>query len=746
MQLSKLTLATCLALYGAQSIAEEQAAEDIESILVVGQKIERTLQETKESVSVITSDDIERMPVVDINHIFEVTPNAYDLGFGESFGLRGTSQNSLSTGGGDGALATLYIDSVAYTGFSTRFNSKDLWDVAQVEILRGPQSTNVGRNALIGAVVLQTNRPELGETYGSVKVEAGNYGQQAVSGMFNTRVTNQSAFRISGQYNEKDGHVKNATLNIDDFDARDNTNVRAQYFIELTDQLSANLMIGYVNTHRGQDLYRADLQPEESFTASDNLIGFEDYEGVNSALTIDYQIDDQLAFTAITSYFDGEYERFDDDGGGPDGGNSFRGRDGEDTNWAQEFRITYQGDSLRGVAGIYYTEVDLVNRTKGLVSIFPAEVGVPDVLLPFYPEALEIDVLLPFEQETKNYAFYTEWDYDVSEQLTLSAGFRYDNEEQDSANSSFNSLAEGMSLPDPAASGQAADLLFPGAGLGPVVQGGVAAVNSRLNALLTPRITPPTNVDYNAFLPQVGATYQIDKDVSVSAFYKEGYRAGGAEVSLGGRQNDYDPEYLSNYEVALRSVMLDGDLVFNTNAYFGDWTDQQVTICSETNSLDCITENAGESEIYGLELATQYKVSEDLDVFASIGYAHNEFTNFNSSNLGDVTGNDFAYSPDLTAALGSTFYITDEVFVSANINYQDESYTTVKNETALYSRTLTNVKVGYRTDAYSIDLYVNNLTDEFYLTSNFTAGDGVSRTVRGGLPRVFGASFTYNFE
>ncbi|MEC8327741.1 MAG: TonB-dependent receptor [Pseudomonadota bacterium] len=739
-----ISVALGASLYSNFVMSDDSVPQNVENIVVYGQKIERSVQETKESVSVITLEEIERMPIADINNVFDITPNAYDLGFGETFGLRGVSQNSLSTGGGDGALATLYIDNVAYTGFSTRFNSKDLWDIAQVEILRGPQSTNVGRNALIGAVVVQTKRPELGETSGKLKLEAGNYGQMAVSGMFNTAVTESSAFRISGQYNEKEGHIKNATLNTDDFDARDNTNVRAQYYVELTNDLTANLMLGYVDTHRGQDIYRADLQPEDSFTASDNLVGFEDYEGMNAALTIDYAISEQLDFTAITSYFDGEYQRFDDDGGAPTGGNAYRGRDGEDTNWAQELRLTYQSDVLRGVAGVYYTEVEVVNNTKGYVGIFPADVGVPEALLPFYPAQLEIDVLFPFDQKTTNYAFYTEWDYRATDKLTLSAGFRYDNEEQTSDSATFNSLAAGTELPDPIAAGQTAEQMMPG--LGAIVEGGVTRVNAALNRLLTPRVSPTTEVDYNAFLPQVGVTYDVNEDLLVSAFYKEGYRAGGAELSLGGRQNDYDPEYLSNYELALRSMLLDGDLILNANAYYGDWTEQQVTICDENNSLDCITENAGASEIYGVELSSQYTITQDANMFASVGYAHTEFTDFNSGTLGDLTGNEFAYSPNLTAAIGSTVYLTDEMYVSGNINYQDDVYSNVQNEgNKLEGRTLVNIKAGYLAENYSIEAYVNNLTDEFYLTSDFMAADG-SRTVRGGLPRMYGISFTYSFN
>ena len=197
---------------------------------------------------------METMPSVEFKDIIDITPNAYNIADGESFGLRGISQNSASAGGGDGSLGTLYIDGVAFNRFASRFVAKDLWDLAQIEILRGPQSTNVGRNALVGAMVVKTNRPELGETLGAVKLDAGNYGKQGVNFMANVAVSDNSALRLSDQYAKDDEYINNVTLNDNEFDARENTNVRAQYYVEFTEDLTANLGVTYVNTKRGQDI------------------------------------------------------------------------------------------------------------------------------------------------------------------------------------------------------------------------------------------------------------------------------------------------------------------------------------------------------------------------------------------------------------------------------------------------------------------------------------------------------------
>ena len=172
-------------------------------------------------------------------------------------------------------------------------------------------------------------------------------------------------------------------------------------------------------------------------------------------------------------------------------------------------------------------------------------VSVPgaEPLIPFYPELLEIQLTSPFESETTNYAFFTKWDYKLSDQVTISAGFRYDVEEQESVSSSDFALAPGSELPDPVEAGTMADILFPGLGMGPVVTGGVMQVNGYLLSLIAPSPEAYRDTDYEAFLPQVGVTYDIDANQSISAFYKTGYRAGGVDAPLAGEApKEYDPE------------------------------------------------------------------------------------------------------------------------------------------------------------------------------------------------------------
>ena len=266
-----------------------------------------------------------------------------------------------------------------------------------------------------------------------------------------------------------------------------------------------------------------------------NLEGYETYEAKTASVNGRLRVIRAARFESITSYISGEYDRFDDDDEGPDGGNAFRGREAKDENLSQEFRLSLSSDGISGVAGIYYTDVDLENTTLGLVNIDPAQVNVPEALLPFYPANLEISVFSPAVQATTNTAFYTEWDFNQS-RLTFHAGFRYDNEELDYKASTSNALAEGTVLPDPATAGAQAEFLSPG--LGPTVEAGVTAVNAALTNLLSPTDEPEINTNYEAFLPKLGVSFKLNDALNLSAMYKRGYRAGGVETELSGEVSE----------------------------------------------------------------------------------------------------------------------------------------------------------------------------------------------------------------
>lgn len=138
--------------------AELAAGPTVEEIVVTGEKTERSLQETTASVSVVTARRLEQENIQKLSELFERTANVSEFYGSSGFTIRGMANQGVS-GGGDAALATIYLDGAPMPQSITFGGPTEAWDIRQVEIFRGPQSTLQGLNALAGAVVMRSNDP-----------------------------------------------------------------------------------------------------------------------------------------------------------------------------------------------------------------------------------------------------------------------------------------------------------------------------------------------------------------------------------------------------------------------------------------------------------------------------------------------------------------------------------------------------------------------------------------------------------
>ena len=165
----KLTSLTQVVRYGfllsaitsVNALAQTENTPDtkkIERIMVTGQKYDRELQETTSSVHVLTAKELEQQNITDIHEVLDRTANVTSNG--TSFNIRGINAFSVS-GGGSSSLASIYIDGAVQSHRTVQNSALSVWDVAQVEILRGPQSTLQGRNTLAGAIIVRTTEPSL---------------------------------------------------------------------------------------------------------------------------------------------------------------------------------------------------------------------------------------------------------------------------------------------------------------------------------------------------------------------------------------------------------------------------------------------------------------------------------------------------------------------------------------------------------------------------------------------------------
>ena len=300
----KIALASSLAL-SPLAIAEEDS--EMEKIIVTGQKIDRSLQETPASVAVVTNKTLENQKLNNLYDALSVVPNVTgEIGNG-GFTIRGIDSFNVS-GGGNSFLTSVYVDGaplpmreIQQGGFST-------WDVSQVEILRGPQSTLQGRNALAGAIVVNTYDPTY-EYIAKGRVILGENGQKEFAVAAGGALVNDLlAFRFTAEDRAFDGVNENITRNNENSDFSDSSLYRFKLLFEPIQDFSAIFSYSRSETEMGvlwvnalpslpKDYRKVDFNdPTWEFTESDLFV-----------LNLDYYINDIWSATAITTYSDMEY-------------------------------------------------------------------------------------------------------------------------------------------------------------------------------------------------------------------------------------------------------------------------------------------------------------------------------------------------------------------------------------------------------------------------------------------------------
>ena len=702
------------------AIEEGEARLDV--IVVQGTKFEQSLMETPDSVSVVTAEEIEREPLADLYDIVERIPNV-TAAFGEQgFAIRGVDQRGVG-GGGSGLTITTYVDDAPLGNQTTFFGPTGSWDVQQIEVFRGPQSTNFGRNALAGAIYIRTRDPEFDYDFRARAEIAEEETYQISAAGGGAIIDDRLAFRLSGDYRESDGFITNTFLG-EPADATELSNIRGKLLFTPTEDIRIVTTTTYAENFAGEDVINIGETDTFGRDVSYNIPGREGTETFLNAVNLEWDISDTWSFQSITTYQSTDYFRLEDFDTSP-GDESTVGLDrkGTDEAFSQELRLKYLGDRLNMLFGLYY--VDTEDTFDDLFTINGTAVDDRLGLLPI-PLFVDRDALSTTEAE--NYAVFVDGSYDITDKLSVLFGARYDVEE-----SQNSAVANTQFIPS-------LDVLAQ------LVPPALAPLLAQL-ADFEGESSSSTSSEFDAFLPKVGLQYAVADHTNIAFVVQQGYRAGGSELSvLDGEVIDFDPEFLTNYEFSTRTTLLDGDLTVNTNFFYGDWQDQQVPepIVLEDGSTSNLTRtvNAGESTLMGFEVDAQYAVDPTLDLYGSLGYVETEFTDFETTQF-DYTDNSFAFAPEWSLNVG--FDKTHEfgIFYGVDVNYRDDAFADNENEDVVEAYTLVNARLGYEfNENYRVTLYARNLFDEEYYTflnRDFdNNGNFLSGTSRIGDPRVVG--------
>ncbi|MEM7704978.1 MAG: TonB-dependent receptor [Pseudomonadota bacterium] len=690
----------------------------VEEILVKGELLDRTLQNTQTSVVIASGAELERRGDADLYDLIERAPGVGILGGETGFRIRGIGQRGPGGGAGSGLTVSTTVDgeTVSNSNRATFLGSYSVWDLDQVEILRGPQSTQTGRNALAGAIILRSNDPVYA-TEGRVRLEAGSNDTFGGAFVFNAPIIDQKlAIRIAGTSLQSDGEIENLTIGGDANERKDET-LRIGLRADFTDRFSAILKHTISDVEAGDDFINLEFglgarQSNPNFQSE----RINDKASTNLRLNYEFNPSTRLAWE--TTRYETDWKFLTDIDGSPTpGGTRLDSANVESIQ--HEARLHFTNQRVNGVVGAFYVDVDenSVNRIatpNSFLDALLASFGFPG--FPIGLPAGSVDNRSSGTGRTENYALFGEFEYQVTPKLDVTIGGRYDWEE----NGAFDRTSE--IVYDPPATE---------AILG--VVGGPSGIS----------VSPDRQTSFEAFLPKLALGYDVNDDVRVGLSVQRGYRPGGSSEAIGVGPYEFDAEYAWNYEFSFRSQWNDDRLTFNANVFRMDWEDQQIS--QQALPLSFITVNAGESRLYGAELDITARPTDDLELFASMAYVNTEFTDYVVETAGAITdfsGNEFGDAPPITAAFGATKYFPGGWYASADVSYTDEYFTGPGNEESFGNYTLVNARVGYERTNWTVFAYARNLSDKLYQTAG---GNITSPGARVGEGRVVGLIAQYSF-
>ncbi|MET4897854.1 TonB-dependent receptor [Sphingomonadaceae bacterium jetA1] len=731
-----------------------------DDIIVTGEKSNRTLQETPTSVAVTTPERIRQENILTIQDVYNRTANVSETYGSAGFTIRGINNQGVGTGG-TADTATVYVDGAPIPRQALFGGPTDLWDIQQVEVLRGPQSTIQGLNALAGAIVLTTRDASVTDYSADGRILWTDHNDRTFSvAAGGPLIRDELGIRLSAERRADRGIIRNVTRGGYD-DSLRTLNLRGKLHWTPAALPGLDVKASYNRVRRdGGYLYEYTNLDTPDFYHHRQATGGQLSRGYIrsdiAALNIGYDISSRLRLSSVTSFNRvTTLAQIDADGTPVD--SQYINNDSRYRTWTQELRLNYDGERVSGVLGAWAyrrsggldsrSRVDIATPVSTIAGLlqrggFPAAAA--SQIATAYTAALpQIPVRYAGVQPMliRNAALFGDGRFRLTDRLSLLAGFRYDHE--DNRYGAETIAAFNGTLPDPAAFGAA----------GTPLNLAVTAINRGVLGLVAQAASARASADrsFDAFLPKAGVSMDWTPDLTTAFTVQRAYRSGGSSQNPArATLVAYDPEYSWNYEGSLRSRWLDGRLTVNANIFYVDWKQQQATAYFGLNAYDYSIVNAGKSHLYGGELEVQGRLSRQVDAYVSAGYVRTKYDRFDLPNGATSTlklaGSQFPYAPLWTLAGGINGRF-GAIRGNLNANYRSGVFTdvgTLQSRYRVSGRTVVNARIGYDGGAWTVFAFARNLLDEKYL--QYRAPDGTRGGQRGivGDPQTFGAGLEFH--
>lgn len=705
------------------STAAQPAGDDI---LVTARRREERLQDVPVAISAVSGDTLQSRAITSVEGLrfavpaLVISPSPFGAA---SPGYTIRSQRQLeSIISQDPSVGIYFADIVQQRPQGTNVS---LYDIASAQVLKGPQGTLFGRNTTGGAVLITPARPVF-DPGASIAITVGDYGQRVVTGVANLPLSSKLAMRVAGNLTRRNGFFDNVATGLK-VDSQRTESGRVSLLWEPDDRFSS-LTIGtyFHEDDAGLGFFPYTVRPGSAAaatpgyqaefaaaqrrgdrTVSNNLQPVVRIESYSASNTSTLKLG-EVTLKNIFGYRNVKtFGSFDFDASAV---TLFESRnDFSSEQWTEEFQLLGKiGPSIDFITGAYWFNERGRDTQNSVLFGTRANDGLGD---------------------NTSYSVFAQGDWKLSRALTLTLGARYTWDERSLF--TFNRL-----------NGQCR----------------LTATNVPVGSPGAQRLDPcirHTAVDFRAPTWLATLSWRPVEDVMLYGTYSRGYRSGGLPLraNLPAETRPFAPEFVDNFELGLKSELLDRRVRFNIAAYYDKYRDIQRTL-SFGSPLTTVVLNAADAKIWGGEADLMVRPANWLELNATAAYSKNEYGSFTGPGLGDLSGNRFAFAPEFVYTLGGRLIApmpdaSGELSVRLDWFHQSSIFVTDINDIPIPAYGTLDAGAEWRDvlgRPFDLRVFVKNVTDEHYFSGGVSSYPSTGLTgFFPGAPRHFGVEFKAHF-
>ncbi len=670
--------------------------EPIDEIVVSADIRERDRREIASSVTVLAADDIDALAIQHFEELTMIIPNVNWSGDGHRaryLQIRGVGELEQYEGAPDPSVGFL-IDDIDFSGIGT---IGTLFDIERVEVLRGPQGSRYGANALAGLVYLRSTAPT-DERNGRLQIVAGgdDLWSAGIAAGGALADDGKALYRLSAHQHRSNGFRDNAYLDREDTNQRDELTLRGRLSLAPSELLDIGLAMLYVDIDNGYDAFALD----NGYTTLSDKPGRDAQQSAGASLRADWRGLSGLTVTSLSSFASSETAfGFDADWGNEDSWapvlyDYFSQNERQRRTLSQEFRLRNDSKSgLDWLIGLWALRLDedLDSRNRGVYYD------------PYYDFADSLDDLLESDYRAENTALFGQVEKNFGDATRLSAGLRVERRKADYVDSA--GLRQSVS---------------------DTMTGG-----------------------------ELGLVHDFPGGVSAYASLAQGYKAGGFNLGFvpDGRRV-FESETMWSVEAGVRTRWLDESLSADLTLFSYRRDDQQVRTAFQLDPGDpasfvFFTDNAARGEARGLEAELRWFAGDAWEFYVNAGLLDARFDTFETPEV-DLSGRDQAHAPAYTAAAGASYRHSSGWFGRLDVSAKDAFYFDVSHDQRSDAYALVNLRAGFDGVRWRLEAWARNLSDEDYAVRGFYFGNEppdfpATLYTRAGDPRQIGLTLERSF-